>query len=310
MTKIVDGMMAAIEQSQELDIELGARSGGVDLVLSILVRTGTAMDAFAAQQQPADFSLIGKFADQSFTFLAGGRLNLGGAGDALASLMFGGASTDPKLLGQMGDWIKLASGELGMIGHVTASSKIDYQYLLRSAEAGRLAAAFPKMIDAMSQNGMMEGVAKIARTEKPASSYDGLKVNQSELRYDMSKMPNFPGDKKFTLQSAWAVWDDLIAMTTGVHAAERIKQLIDSARHNKGTWQPNTSVLGSIERARAAKESVWVRMDLSAMTPPGGAASKAALPPGLVPTMSFGAAPHTMWLRISVPTPPSTAGSL
>jgi hypothetical protein len=156
---------------------------------------------------------------------------------------------------------------------------------------------------------MFEGMAKITRTPKANASYDGLTLAQSEMHYDFSKMTTIPEkDRKFTLQSVWTSWDDIVAMSTGGTAGDRMRKLIDSARHGKGTWQPSAAIRTSIERARAAKESFWMRMDLSAMS--AGAPKPVPMPPGIAPNVGVGAAPHTLWMRISVPAPPQTAGSL
>jgi hypothetical protein len=308
--KMFDWVIAGIEESNELGIEIGARNGGIDMVVSLLAKVGTALDSFAGQQTPADFSLVSRFADQPSSFLAGGRMNLAGAGGGLIDLIFGGASKDPKLAPQLPDWLRLVSGELAMMGHFTGPAKLEYQYLLKSPEAQKLVAVFPTMIDAMNQNGMLEGMAKISRSPKPNASYDGLTLWQSELSYDLSKMPAAVGEKKFSLASVWTSWDDLVAMATGGNALERAKKLVDAARHGKGAWQPSAAIRASIDRARAAKESVWIRMDLSAMAAASGSKAPTQMPPGITPTIALGCTPHNMWMRVSVPAPPQTAGSL
>jgi hypothetical protein len=50
-------------------------------------------------------------------------------------------------------------------------------------------------------------------------------------------------------------------------------------------------------------------MDLSAVAAASGK-GPTSMPPGITPTIGFGAAPHNLWMRVSVPAPPQTAGSL
>ena len=300
MAKIFDGAVSGIEQSNELGIEVTANSGALELILSLAVRAGSGIDAFAAAQKPSDFALLLRLADQPYSMLAGGRLDLGLIAEGIADAFFSQGAQDPKKRAQFIEWMKLSVGDIATVGNMSSPAHTDSQYLLRGAGAAKLVAAFPLMIEAMTKSGMLEGMVKMTRTEKPPFSYDGLSVAQSEMHYDFSKMPSpaLKGESKFSVASAWTGWDDTLAMASGATAPEQMKKLLDAARHDKGNWKPSPAIRAAIDRARAAKESFWMNMDLSALTASTGKPSP--LPAGVVPSVGVGFGNHTAWLRITV----------
>jgi hypothetical protein len=121
------------------------------------------------------------------------------------------------------------------------------------------------------------------------------------MHYDMSKLPGVrESDKKFMLGSAWAGFDDVVAIVTGKHALDDMRRVIDSARGGKGTWHPTAAMTASIARAKAAKETFWTHIDLASVmkampTPPAQPTPIAAI------DAAFGASPHSIWMRLEIP---------
>jgi hypothetical protein len=299
-----DGLFALVDQSTELSIDLSAKDG-LGMTIALVAKPSTQFEKLAASQVPSDFSMVGKLSDGPSAFVAAGRINLAAA-DAFNDMIFGPAAT-PAVAEQRATWIKLASNEFGMSGVAATGDKSSSSFMLRVANGDKVAAQLRAMFDAMYSSAMLGGLATIKRVDKPAATVDGLTVSQSEMHYDMSKLTTLKeNEKKFTLGSAWTGWDDVVAMTTGKRALDDMKRLIDSARSGKGVFKPTAAVVASIARAKAAKESLWMRIDMGEFAK-NLPTQPAALPLGLMPALAMGASAHSMWFRVEVPPMAPTA---
>jgi hypothetical protein len=300
MVKMADLFLGVAQQSERLEADVGVEQGSLQVQLALAAKTGSALDQTFAAQQPSDFALAAKLGHMPAPVLMLGRLDFPELKTWLVETLVGKQiASDPKELASVTELMTLLTGEFAMAGQMTAVDKVDYEYLLRVRDTKRLAALYDRFSESMIKAISSAVSVKVSRKKLPGIKYDGQDVRQALLHYDFSQMAGYKGKPQIDITNAWTVFDEFWATTMGTTAADRMRHLIDSARHGKQPLQLTPPARTSLERARAAKESLWAWLDFSLLGPAMGT----PLPPWLTPAMTVGFEPHRAHLRLSLDAP-------
>ena len=290
-----------MEQSERLGVDLRADRGQLELALTLDVKAGSALDGIFSSQKPTTFASVHRLSRQAASFVAAGTLDLSLFQSWISDFLAGAATaSDAQALQAMLDEFgRVFTGELAMAGEMQSTGRVNMQYVADVRDSKRAAELFSRWYALFSRMGT---VSKAKVTEKllPSTQYDGLSLSRAQLEYDFSNVPGYKGPMHVSGTSAWAGFDKLLVMsvnTTGV--ADTIRALVDSARHGKDAFQLDGAVGAAFERARAAKETFCMWMDLSKLT----ATMAAPARPGMAVAVGIGFGPHRGRLRLTLTTP-------
>ena len=297
---MLDRLIAGVEQSERLGVDLRADRGQVELALTLDVKAGSALDGAFSSQKPSSFAIASRLSRQAASFVAAGTLDLALFNSWISDFLGGSASASDAqaLQATLEEFGHVFTGELAMAGEMQPTGRVNMQYVSSVRDSKRAAELFSRWYALFSRIGTVNK-GKVTQKLLPTTQYDGLTVSQSELDYDFSKVPGYKGPMHLNGTSAWAGFDKLLVMsvsTTG--APNTIRALVDSARHGKDAFQLDGAVRAAFERARAAKESFCMWMDMSKLTMPTSA-PRLALAVGV----GIGFGPRRGRLRLTLTTP-------
>jgi hypothetical protein len=298
---MLDRLIAGVEQSERLGVDLRAERGQLELALTLDVKAGGTLDGIFSSQKPTAFASVRRLSRQAASFVAGGTLDLTLFQSWISDFLGGAASaSDAQALKAMLDEFgRVFTGELAMAGDMQSTGRVNMQYVADVRDSQRATELFSRWYALFSRMGT---VSKAKVTEKllPPTQYDGLTLSWAQLEYDFSNVPGYKGPTHLSGTSAWAGFDKLLVMsvnTTG--GADTIRALVDSARRGKDAFQLDGAVGAAFERARAAKETFCMWMDLSKLT----ATMASPARPGMAVAVGLGFAPRSGRLRLTLTTP-------
>jgi hypothetical protein len=276
----------------------------MELGVTFAAKAATNLQRFCAAQKPSDFASLFKLADQEAHFVAAGNIDMSPLKATFVEWLMG-KSTDPKLRAAVDEMYSQWTGEVAIAGMMRTPTDMTYEYLMGVKDPKRAAEVFPRTLEVFTGggNGAFAGMMKVERKPRPPFQYDGLTVSQSDLRYDFSGMSStvYKGPKEMKTAMAWTGWDNFLTTVLAPSPAEPIKRLIDAARHQKAALSLDAAARASLERARAAKESMWLRIDFGKFSAAATAAAQPVAMPKVTPIITIGFNSDQMKVRIGVP---------
>lgn len=298
---VLDQLLAGAEQCEELGVDVGAAHGMPELTLRLLVKRGSTLDRAFSAQRPSDFALVGKLPASRSSMVAGGRLDLTSFQSLLAAVMGPGtnAADAQELQSLLDDFSRIFTGDVAMSGSMVDVGRTDLQYLAGVRDPDRAVEIYPRWYALFSRMGLFGGSTKIARKTLAPEKYDGLGISRSQIDYDFSKLAGYKGPAHVTGTSAYAAFDNLLAMGVSTIGGDGLHALIDSARHGKNAYRPDGAARASLDAARAAHDSFWMWADLARLTP--GASSPLPRGTGMTIGLGFGPARARMHLGLTAP---------
>jgi hypothetical protein len=296
------GLLDAAEQSEQLSIDLTADDAALRLALALDVKADAAATKFFALQKPGDFALLSKLPAMQGPLLGAGSFDFSPLKDWMINWMLGADPTQNKAQATAAwtEFERIFSHELAVIGTTGGGdpNDLEIQYLAKVTDAAKATETFARLNDTFLHAGTIFGTMVRKAVKQPAPfTYDGLKVLQSHTSFAFKTPPaGYTGPTKVDQYNAWTGFDELLAFVASKKAPERIRQLVDAARHGKGTLQLDAGTQASLADARANQDSVWMHIDLSKMWPP--TAGPSPFMPGTALSMGVAFQPRRATLHL------------
>lgn len=295
-TTLANQLYSMLDQSDLVTIDLTGSAAGVGLTVALDVKPGSPLDTVFSAQHASDFALIGKLPNQPSSMLTVGVFDPATLGDWMFDVFVGNAKNklNEQQRAQWHEFIAVSTGEIAMAMNMDATGQAGNSHsLIGSRDTKRMNELFPT-VSALFDTGGFGGLFKIARKPLKPVTYDELTISGQQIAYDYTHttVPAYKGPKTMTRDLRWTTFEGYAATTLGAPGNDTIDALLDSARHGKDTLQLDAATKAGLDEARALKDSLWMRIDMSklAATTPGM--------PLLVPTAGIGFAPHHVRLRM------------
>lgn len=285
-------LVDVLKQAERLTVEVEAADATPVFTVVLNAQPGSPMAALFAAQKPSDFGLLAKLPATDAPVLAAGTVDLKSASGWFGDMMDGWWKAKSPLKPLIVESCRLFVGDLAMADGPTQTAW-QASYLMRVSDVQRMLELMPKFSETAGTGSVMG--MKFSTKALPKTHYAGLTVLQSEQRNDYAQAKwqhQGPGVK--LLRTALTGWDDLMAISTGTDALAPLHRLVDSAHGGKGGLVLDAAAQASVDRARAAGDSFWARVDVDRAFP-GGANQK-----GMVGVMTMGFQPTSMRVRFAL----------
>jgi hypothetical protein len=301
--KMVDLVLDLVHQSERLTVDFDAQAGVPRVTLAVQARASTTMATAFAAQRPSDFAMVSKLPSLDRAMIMVGTMDTRTVGPQLAELL-AGATDKPEETRAMFTKFNafLTGGFAGASQPGSADNPVARTlFLLDVTDAAKALEILPAWNQAIGKLNFLGGMVKGDTKLLPGTQYAGLPVVQSETTTQVTAPANQPG-KSITLvqRNTWTGWGTLLASATGKDPLPDLRRLVDAARSDKPAYEPDADTRAALDRARAAHDSIWMRMNLSDLQQGTPLAAQSAPMPHARLDMGIGFTADTLRLRIIV----------
>jgi hypothetical protein len=301
--KMIDMVLDLMHQSERLTVDLDAQWGVPRVTLAVQARASTTMATAFAAQKPSDFAMVSKLPSPSIdrAMIMVGTMDTRTVGPQMAELLAGVTDKPEETRAVFNKFNAFLTGgfagasQPGPTDNPVARS----MFLLEVTDAAKALEILPAWNQALGKLNFLGGMVKGETRILPGTRYAGLPVVQSETTTQVTAPA--PGKSMTMVQrNTWTGWGTLLASATGKDPLPDLRALVDAARSDKPASEPDADTRAALDRARAAHDSVWMRMNLSDL-PPGTPLTAQGSPlPHARLDMGIGFSADTMRLRIVV----------
>ncbi|MCP4447680.1 MAG: hypothetical protein GY811_20440 [Myxococcales bacterium] len=307
-------IMAIGEQTEFVELGIGASDGASDLFFRMRPRSGTTMASLAAAQVASTHDLLGKLpADSTSSILFSGDLRAGKArqpmidfwGKMMKAIM--PAADGDELAKMMGSWFASfdgnAAGTMVMDMSNPLAPKFGATYLWGSTDALAMRKGWRDMMTLMvarAKEGSVNimGMKFDVEFEEKAQTVDGVEVDRYRSKMIVDHLSADAQQAMVAAQTTqdmhMAAFDNVAVMVMSNESEAPVSDAIAAARGKGPSYKLSGALLAAIERSKSLKESMVFAMDVSALVPP-----EVPMPFKLF-TMGFGQDAGDLTMRMSV----------